>query len=202
MMRDLERIGKFWQWFVENQGEVASLPKRQMEIYPQIIEAIHGIDPGLVCDLELGDDTQKKTVVVSADGDKVLFPLVMRVVGEAPLDKLPGWRVIAFRQPRGSHFNLQFMDYFISSDQVMVRYKKNKRGKLDVIIFIKDLDSTLPGIEAVGMVLLDNTIGEYYTETRIGMITVKSYIQGKVQWDDWIPLIWLPRVMGELYGKP
>jgi hypothetical protein len=198
-----DNISRFWQWVVNNQRWLKQFPQNRMDLYPKVIEMITNIDAGLVCDFEINPLAERQKIVISADGNQALFPLVMKVVGAAPTQLLPGYQVIAFRQPRYSHFNISFADITITSDQVMVKYHKAKTGKLIVTIGISGWDESLPGLESAGMVILDNAIGEYNTVTRVEAIKVQSiqFSQDQRQLKGWIPLIRFNQELLKLYGK-
>jgi hypothetical protein len=197
----MNKYEKFWQWFVRNERELVGIAEARPQIYPKVIEAIHEVDHGLVCDFEIGTPSEQNTVVISADGKISLFPTVMRLVDFAPTSILSNWKVVAFRQPRDSHFNLLFEDVAISSDQVMLTYRETKTNKLEVELFIDGVDMDLPALEALGLVLLDNTVGEYHTATHIERIAVRSFVRNREMRDDWLPLIRFPQVVSSLFLK-
>ncbi len=106
--------------------------------------------------------------IISADGNRKLFSTVLRLVSAAPV--LPGWKFIAFRQNKDTHFLLTFRGIKLSGDDIWFKTTPNWE-KLDLVLYIKGL--TRRNHEAIvhaSFIMLDNALGEYDVETKIGSI--------------------------------
>lgn len=199
-MTSKEKIERFWRWFVGHKGDFTRLTEFKTELYPLIIEQVKLVHPGLVVDFELAGATQVQTLVVSAEGNVSLFPLVMRMVAAAPLPKMPQWHVVAFRQPRSDQFELQFPDYRITTSDTMVKYKVEKTGKIALDLKIQNWDEELPGAWEGVKVMLDNVVGEYAAGMKIGTVSAKQWELGEELKGRWVPIIRLSRIIHELVG--
>lgn len=108
---------------------------------------------------------------VSASGNRSLFPVVEKLVADAP--EIPNCKIIAFRQPKGAVAEIHYGDFLLRTEDVWFSHKQ-RMGKVDLTLYIRDL---LPENQeqAIGasFILLDNALGEYFVETRIGLIDHK-----------------------------
>jgi hypothetical protein len=110
----------------------------------------------------------RREFIISADGNKKLFPNVKKLVQDAP--DIPGWRIIAFRPPVQdiSGFKLSLGNMELGANDVW--FTARKTGILfELNVFVR----VPPGAnkDAIGQatfLLLDHAIGEYNMETRIG----------------------------------
>jgi len=116
-------------------------------------------------------------LMITADGDRALFPQVTRVVKAAPA--IPGWSVIAFRQRAPLAGKSITMDG-VSIDLDRARIDVHRAGeRLDVALYLPGFTPGNETIQRIGLIALDNAVGEYDMETRIGAI-------------DWYPLTQAP----------
>ena len=121
------------------------------------------VDAGVFA--EIGADHDNRTLVLSVDGKKDLFPIVQKVYAARPT--VPGWTILAFRQ-RDSGFAIEMQGKKIEPSTVKFVATPNG-GKLDVQVFLPrfaDHDQ----MAQIGFVMLDHSVGEYDMETKIGGI--------------------------------
>jgi hypothetical protein len=199
-MKKSETIRAFWRWFKVHAGDLKQLPQFKTELYPLVIEAIRKVDKGLVCDFEIDEKAKRYRLIISSEGKVSLFPLVMRVVGEAEVVALEGWEIAAFRSARKGHFALQFPDYRISSDNVVCRFTDSTAGKVEVELYIKDWQEDLPGAAEGVRVLMDNALGEYVAHTQVSGVIPHGWDEQDLG-DGWIPLIRLRDSLEQKRGK-
>jgi hypothetical protein len=186
------KIENFWVWFTKH-GEAATSA--------EVIGRMQKINRGLVADFEGPDLSGKRLLVVSAQGEIRLFPTVMRVAAGAPLAKLPGWQIVAFRQPRLGNFALTFEHFRLATDMVMMQVKIDpKRRKVHLSLAIQNwqMDSTEKA-SAVKL-LLENLLGEYTASLKIGEVMVQSW-KGELAGDNWLPVVRLPSLIETTLGK-
>lgn len=171
-----DRDAAFWTWFKDHRLEIAKIKKADEPIANEIASELHKVDPRLI--FELGIGIEPKEFIVSADGRREVFNAVKRLVAAAPA--VPGWKIIAFRPRKSADLTIELGEgtklgandlYF------MVLPTTKPPAPLDIIVYVpglgenKDKDDAL---KQVGFLLLDATLGEYDTETRLGGVAFRS----------------------------
>ena len=85
---------------------------------------------------------------------------------------IAGWNVVAFRQrsDQGELKNMKFEMAGKQYDATMITFVSQPGAqKLDIVLFSPSEDVSEP-VKSMMMIMLDHTIGEYDTETKIGGI--------------------------------
>lgn len=142
----------FWRWFGTHAAGFRPDPATWGEL-PARLKAIH---PGLAFEMGPGE------FIVSGDGIREHFPLVRKVVAEAP--PVPGWRIIAFRQPKEAE-EVRFGPVTLRLDDVW--FRTSEAGDLD--LYVRGWNGSHDQLGAT-FVLLDNALGEEAVATRVGAI--------------------------------
>lgn len=95
----------FWRWLVNKLPALrasVTRPDPDEALLDEIVERLHAVDERLYF-LAGGDsDGPALEFIVTAEGDLSAFPVVERLVGEAPT--VPGWVFVAFKQAHGCDF--------------------------------------------------------------------------------------------------
>jgi hypothetical protein len=161
---------RFWKWFEDNASSLAAVKSGEDPILQKVIRELRKVHPNLHFEMGLSDNDQFE-FIVSANGIQGVFPVVERLVACAPT--IPHWKIIAFRQPKGSVPEILYENFRLKAEDVWFSYKQ-RMDKVDLTIYIRDLS---PGNaeQAIGasFILLDNELGEYLTATGIGFIEHK-----------------------------
>lgn len=161
---------QFWKWFEDNAGFLAKVKSGNDPILPKVTRELGKVHPGLDFEMGLGDNDQLE-FIVSANGIKGVFPIVEQLVACAPT--LPNWKIIPFRQPKGSVSEILYENFLLKAEDVWFSYK-HRMDKIDLTIYIRGL---LPRNkeQAIGasFIFLDNMLGEYLVATGIGFIEHK-----------------------------
>jgi hypothetical protein len=162
----------FWSWMATNEVRLADAtkvnPRAAME---EISSHLETEKPGLIAEVGV-EPKGPHLLVVSADGDKKLFPAVKELAAAAPA--LKRWKVVAFR-PRGdvAGTTIEIGSTKISAADYFFRETGRGGGKIDIEIFCKGLsEQNRKAIERVAFLFLDQIVGEYDTETKVGAIEV------------------------------
>lgn len=158
---------RFWKWFEDNASSLAAVKSGNDPILQKVIRELRKVHPNL--DFEMGlSDNEQLEFIVSANGIRGVFPIVEQLVACAPT--LPNWKIIAFRQPKGSVPEILYDNFLLKEEDVWFSYKR-RMDKVDLTIYIRDLspDNQEQAIGA-SFILLDNALGEYLVATRIGFI--------------------------------
>src|SRR4051812_44407217 len=88
---------RFWKWFGENQERLLGWQSDPHGMAEAVIKPLRKVDERLT--FEFGPIVNGVgEFIVSADGNRHLFPVVERLVRAAP--PLPRWRITAFRPRR------------------------------------------------------------------------------------------------------
>lgn len=181
------KIEAFWRWFEANAALLAmKVPARP--VMSGLNRKLQTLAKGLVAELDTNDEG-KHTLVISAQGNKALFGLVMRLVAMAP-PKL-SWQVKAFRPGRSSHLALAMGRERLATDDLWITYQQGAEGWLDLVVYVPKLNQTSKGLV---LLLLDHTVGEYQVATKIGRLEVREK-QEEDKTSGLVPFIRLPQIV-------
>lgn len=92
----------FWKWFLSNSRRFRDLPS--LIIIDELCERIATIDKRLSVELSSEVDTPLRELVITSHGDWAAFKTIVALCKSCP--SIPGWKVVAFKPPRGFLFNL------------------------------------------------------------------------------------------------
>jgi hypothetical protein len=155
----------FWNWFSQHERELDDFEADRERLFDQLAAELHRIDPNLT--FEFGPKETKREFVISAGGIRSSFPAVVSLAKAAP--PLKRWRVTAFR-PRRSPLNIvEFRGK--SVDPKEVKFTLLDNGKTaGLYLFIPGLLRQDDDYKAIGYLLLDEALGEFDVESRLGLI--------------------------------
>jgi|SRR5882672_7106219 len=160
---------EFWKWFIQHEAELFALdPDREAErerVFDQLAGELQKVDPDLT--FEFGPNEPRREFIVSAGGVKRAFPAVASLVDAAP--PLDRWQVTAFRPRRTVSNVVQFREKRVDPRDVQFSLLDN--GKMAGIhLFIPGFREDDADLKQIGYLLLDETLGEYDVESRLGLI--------------------------------
>jgi len=161
---------QFWKWFESNSDSLMNLKRNHNKIIERLRSELSKVGESLTFEIS-SIEPHGRDFIISADGMPEYFPTVIRLAGTAP--PMPGWRIIAFRQPKGTHFTLEFGGYKLSPDELWFTVKPNAH-LLDVTFYVRGL-ARRNKESAMGatFIALDTALGEFDVETKIGRIDWK-----------------------------
>lgn len=185
---------KFWKWFVKHETELYDFEFDQERIFDQLASELREIESDLT--FEFGPKNPKREFVISAGGIRSAFPAVVSLANAAPA--LERWTVTAFRPRRTLVNTVEFHGKRVSPDEVQFSLLDN--GKIaGIYMFLPGFQETDVDLKQVGYLLLDEALGEYDVETRLGLIKMLS---PDAQTDgDRYPLSELPAQFDELVSR-
>lgn len=155
---------QFWQWFATNSVRYKALGADQRELMAELDRELARVQPGLTWEHNVKDGE----LVISADGNRKLFPAVQKLVAAAP--SIPGWRIVAFRQPCHGDLTLSYSNYTVASQDVWFRTEADGT-KVGITLFLphsNGVDKEV--ITGAAFLLLDAALGEYDVETKVGFV--------------------------------
>lgn len=155
---------EFWAWFQANAPAFADPEKVPQDKVHELGRRLKEIDRGLAFEVAFPPNADPE-LAISANGDRRLFDAVRTVVAAAPA--IPGWKVVAFRQP---NFNPEMMVLELGNEQwdaakLWARAKKVGQ-EIDLVIWAPNYADNRMHNDAL-LLLLDNTIGEELMGSRV-----------------------------------
>ncbi|CAN5230964.1 hypothetical protein BH09PAT2_BH09PAT2_06970 [soil metagenome] len=165
----------FWDWFSEKSDKLFFFELYQETLLPETLKKIQKIHPDLV--FEIGPEMDgKRDFIVSANGIKEAFPAVIDLIRSAP--QYDSWNIIPFRQRKTDlDIEIEIEDMVLSPEDILFDYDYDDKVNLDV--YISDIDSEDSRVYHIVFILLDNIIGEYDVEMKIGRIDIYNLDESK-----------------------
>jgi hypothetical protein len=115
----------------------------------------------------MGSQGLKREFIISADGLKEVFPAVVKLFQAAP--KLERWQFMAFRPRCAELRSIEVGDKEISPEDVTFSLLSNG-SVAGIHLFIPGFREDDASYKSIGYLLLDECLGEYDIETRVGLI--------------------------------
>ncbi|MGZ2746635.1 hypothetical protein [Burkholderia stagnalis] len=164
----------FWKWFQKNETSLFDFERDQERTFDRLSVEMHKVHPSLT--FEFGPKQNgRREFVISADGNRAAFPKVDSLASSAPA--LPRWKVIKFRTRR-KPLDVQFNGITVKASSVSVAIRPEGE-KAALTVFIPGYSSSKHRIfEGIAFLLLDQALGEFDVETRVGGIEVQAPLAG------------------------
>lgn len=164
------REQNFWNWFINHEDALFHFENDQDRVFGELTTELQKVNPDLVFEFS-SIENGRRDFTISAGGIKSAFPAVEALYAAAP--KLPRWKFFKFRQ-RHEPTNLSYNGLTVSVDKV--KFDLTPDGeKAHITLFLpgysKAQQETYLGI---AFLLLDQALGEYDVETRIGFVDIKD----------------------------
>ena len=189
------RQAEFWKWFSKNEDLLFEFEQERDRIFDLLEEALHQVHEDLTFEFSSKHEG-KRDLVISAGGIKAGFPAVVALTQAAP--KLTRWNLIAFRPRRGIGNEIKYEERRIHSDNIEFSLIEN--GTLAGIhLFLPGYREEDTEAKIIGYLMLDNALGEFDVETRLGPIRFfasDAQIEG-----DRYPLRELPDLFDRLIAR-
>lgn len=158
--------GAFWTWFVEHEASLFAITSDNNQVLDSLAQALNNVAEDLT--FEIGPVIDgRRDLVISAAGIKSAFPAVTELVAAAP--PLPRWRLIAFRPRRTPIMTITIGDTTVDPANVEFTLLSNGR-ELGLYLFTPGYDETNTAFGQIGYLMLDEALGEYDVETKVGLI--------------------------------
>jgi hypothetical protein len=163
----------FWDWFVRNEPKLfrfrADREGERESVFDELAAQLQKVHPDLA--FEFGPNEAKREFVISAGGIKAAFSSVSSLVGAAPT--LARWRITAFRPRRNPVNVVEFRGKRV--DPKDVQFTLLSDGNMPgVRLFIPGYQEGDSDIKTIGYLLLDECLGEFEVESRVGLIEMLS----------------------------
>jgi hypothetical protein len=184
----------FWKWFQSNENSLFDFEKDQERTFDRLAAEMHKLNPNLTFEFGPKKDGCRE-FTISADGIREAFPAVEKLYAAAP--PLPRWKILKFRQ-RHKPFDIESGGVSVKAALVAVQVTPNGQT-VDLTIFIPGYtQDAYKKYAPIVFLLLDQALGEYDVETRVGQINIESTSKagGKT-----CSLEALPREVDALFAK-
>jgi hypothetical protein len=166
--RELSPHQRFWSWFAANDDRLYASRSSQVTVLGEIGAALQHVNADLTFELGPVGPDEKRDFVISAGGIKSAFPAVEALFAAAP--RLPRWNVIKFRPRRHPVMSVELDG--VKLDPARVQYKLSSDGlKLGIDVCVDRMSpATEDRTKQAAYLLLDEALGEYDVETKVGFI--------------------------------
>jgi hypothetical protein len=150
-------ISTFWSQFLKRSSDLACVGSADSAAYEALLELLQQVDPGLY--LELSVDPAECELIVSADGDRELFPLARRVVAAAPA--VAGWAIRALKPKLGFPETTRWEDLIVRIDSIVFDPVDLDGDELGLRIFVPGIaESDIDDAHNAVLRALDHGLGE------------------------------------------
>ena len=167
----MEKIEKFWQWFVDHNEQLIALgdldEKERRELENALQYQLTKYCEGLVC--EMGEPTANgRTLTFSAEGDTDLFRFVVELVDAAP--DLEWWEFVAFKQPMGTELKVRFDRYLFDTRKMYFQQLEceEEPEMLGLRVAVEGSEPDNEDFQVGVYVTLEALMGEFDCATLIG----------------------------------
>lgn len=166
-MNEQTTYQSFWDWFTRHEKELFSFEQNEELLLPQTLERIQEVHPDLV--FEIGPEIDGiREFTISANGMKKAFSTVIELAEAAPV--YDRWDIVPFRQPKDPQdIEVQIDDIVLAPSDLMFSYIRIK-DKIDLNVYIEHFSEEDERMYHLVFILLDNVVGEYDVEMKIGSI--------------------------------
>ena len=184
----------FWKWFQQEEDKLFFYEANEKELLPQTLAELQKINKELV--FEIGPDTEgQREFFISANGMKNAFSEVIELVKFAP--DLDRWQIVPFRQRKDvSDLEIQLEDIILTPNDINFSFEKEK-GRINLSLYVENMDDEDEKMYHMVFLLLDNIVGEYDVEMKIGSIDI--YTDEDISENEILyPLTKLPHIIDSL----
>jgi hypothetical protein len=173
----MTREESFWHWFQKNEDALFHFEQDREGIFSGLTSEMHKVNPSLT--FEFGPEVDnRREFTISADGIKQAFPEVEALYAAAP--SLPRWKFIKFRQ-RHALSEISYKGITVKPQSVALRVVPGG-AVVDITVFMKGYtQAAQETYTGIAFLFLDQALGEYDVETRVGQIRVDSISKAPAQ---------------------
>jgi len=160
----------FWKWFQNNENSLFDFEKDRERTFDRLRAEMHKLNPNLTFEFGPKEDGRRE-FVISADGIIEAFPEVEALYAAAP--SVPRWKFIKFR-PRRTPNDISYGGVSVKASSVSALIKPNGE-MVDITIFIPGYtEAAHKTYASIAFLFLDEALGEYDVETRVGQVNFDS----------------------------
>jgi hypothetical protein len=187
----------FWNWFAKNDDRLFHFERDQETVFDELSRAMGKVDSHLTFEFGPVMENGKREFVISAGGIVDAFPAVELLFESAP--ELARWHFIKYRPRRFPPNDIEFGGKSIAAEDV--HYHLFKDGaKIGIVVFFDGYNDDEGDIYGqIGFLYLDEALGEYDIETKVGVI--EFHDRSSARFDGARPISELPAHFDEHAAK-
>ena len=164
----------FWHWFQKNEERVFTFERDRDHVFDDLAAALQKVHSDLTFEFGPVGSAGRREFVISAAGIQSAFPAVETLCSSAP--ELKKWIIVKFRPRRSPINDLELAGKKIrASDVRCLLFRDEKPGKVGVMVFLNGYrEGQRSAFAQYGYLFLDEALGEYDVETRLGAIVFQG----------------------------
>lgn len=156
-MTKRNNISEFWRSFELNAAKLAQARSADTPVYDELLDELHEIDDGLF--LEFATSPGECELIITAEGNKSLFPLAEEIVAAAPAVK--NWRIFALKPKLGFPEFVQWEGYQCAVEDVVFDPLDGQSGELGLRLLVPGLvDEDADSAHSALLRAIDHGLGE------------------------------------------
>ena len=178
-------VTAFWELFRRHAASMERAASADSAAYRALLDGLHAIDSGLF--LEFAVERGASELIVTADGERLLFPLAHEVVAAAP--RVEGWTIRALKPKLGFPVTVRWESLTLRTAEIVFDPLERARSpELGLRIFVpgleeKDIDDAHNAI----LRAMDHGLGEEKLANAVAHTEVRP-LPADVAAGDFIPL--------------
>ncbi len=199
-LKKKDPIEDLWQWFEKNRTSYEEMDDERIgENLDPLFQRVTGISSGLAVEMSRRDAEGVRDLVISANGDRNLFPIVTEIVENAP--KFEHWTVTAFR-PRIAGASVLKGDDGLEFDSEKMFFAAGEiEGDLDVFIYMENISGKDERqVFGLGMILIEHLLGEYDCAMKVRAFGFHDLNDAPEDWP-LSPLMELPEIVDDFHMR-
>jgi len=174
--RKSDKIEQFWEWFTNRHEYIyQNLETDTENLANEITENLKMIHSDLAFEISFEKVDSLRNFIISADGIKELFELVIELTNRAP--NYDNWMITPFR-PRLNQRNqvIELDGVSLDYDDIYFTYiEDEEEDMIHLDVYVRGYDGEDNRYIHTYFILLDSLIGEYDAVTKIGDTTMYTY---------------------------
>jgi len=147
----------FWTFFRERAKHLARAKSADNVIYDELLEKLQQIEPGLFIEFSAG--RPECELIITADGDRDLFPVARAAVAQAP--RVDGWTIHALKPRLGMPATATWEGLTIDIDEIVFEPLQSDDSDQGLRIYVPGIEQA--DVDAAHNALLralDHALGE------------------------------------------
>ena len=186
----MSKIQEFWKWFTDNQKRLVDLEEPGTEeVLDELEETLHLYCPDLFFEVYEGLDEVVYELVITAEGDKKLFPKVQQLIDMAP--RVKGWAFTALMPAQGFDITIEYEGITLDPKDIVFLPLENEKhpNQLGLRLFVEEYnEKQREDFIIAAFDLLSSALGEKSAALDIFYVDVTNY-DDEADEDYVIPLV-------------
>ncbi|WP_431261049.1 hypothetical protein ACQ86G_13630 [Roseateles chitinivorans] len=169
---DPQKINAFWAWLVSRQSDLDAMASPDDPFWDELLAQLQALNEGLWFEVSAPGEGERE-LVITAQGEWELFPLVEAMVSVAP--ELPGWIPVALKPPMGFDFGIRYQGLELAADGIWFEplVDPDAPEVLGLRIAVQGFNDDQEEEFANGLlIMLDTALGEKAAATDVDLVEV------------------------------